>query len=236
MNLKIGKKSIVTALLILVGLAVYNVLFFVIPFNFEHSAPAFWLTYGFTTFFLLFAAVIAFLGLRNKKITYRVFGIPLLKLAVASIIFQLIVDILVMSLGSFFTFPAWIVGVVDTLAVAYVIIALIVYVTFKDHIETIDSYAKKEQYTKELRIELEVLKNKYSSCELAKELNGLYETVLYTDPVSSEEVAEVENEILSKLDDLRKQLEENNLDEARKSIDTLNNLIAERKTRLKSVR
>lgn len=232
MSFKIGKRAIVTGTIILILLALYNVLYFVIPFNREFSNGAFWITYGFTTFYFVFSAFIVFLGIKDKKIDSRVFGIPLIKLAIGSCIAELLIDAIVMGVGNWFTVPFWAVIIVEAIITAYVFIAVISRYALKEHISQVDSYKEKTNFIKELRAELGVLKNKYSSHELAKEINELYETARFTDPVSDESVETIENQITSKLETLKTQLKSGELDSSKQTIQNINDLLVERKIKV----
>lgn len=234
LNIKIGKKGLITAAILLIALAVYNVLFFVIPFDRTHSSVSFWVTYGFTTFLVIFDAVIVFLGLKDKNIKSRIFGIPLLKLAYAAVVTQFVIDAVVMSVGNFFAIPAWAVTIVEVLLFAYVLIALIVRAAYKDHIAKIDSYENKESFIKELRIEVSSLIDATKDKELKKELENLSDLVRYTDPVSSKEVTEIEDEIIEQVSKLKNEL--NDGDNASVVIKKIIQLIKERKNRLQAGR
>mgnify|MGYP003316369179 CR=1 FL=1 len=236
MTIKIGKKAIITGAVILIALALYNVFYFVIPFNRDLSNGAFWVSYGFTTFFFVFAAFIVFLGVKDKELKLRIFGISLVKLAIGTCIAQLVVDAVVMGVGNWFAFPTWVAAVADSVIAAYVFVAVITRFVYKGHIEKIDSYEKKESFVKELRVELETLNNTYASHELAKEINGLFELAKYTDPVSNREVEPLEDEISSKVEVLKKQLEAGDAEAARQSITKIDSLLKERKLRVKNAR
>ena len=102
LKLKVGKRGIVTALILLILLAVYNVLFFVIPFDRSHSNGAFWVTYGVTTFLIVFMAVVVFIGFGSKELKSKVFGFPIVYLGYSTLITQLVIDMVVMGVGNFF--------------------------------------------------------------------------------------------------------------------------------------
>lgn len=236
MTIKIGKKGIITGLVILITLAVYNVLYFVIPFNRELSNSAFWVTYGFTTFFFAFSAIIVFLGVKDKELKNRIFGIPLVKLAIGVCITLLVIDAVVMGVGNWFSIPVWVPVIVDTLISAYALISLIARYTYKQHAIEVDSSEKKQSFVNELRIELETLNSSYSNHELSKEINALYELAKYTDPVSNKDVVMIEDEISSKLENLEKQLEAGEVDSAKQTITKIDSLLKERKLRVKNAR
>ena len=68
------------------------------------------------------------------------------------------------------------------------------------------------------------------------ELEKLFETIKYMDPVSSKEVEEVEDQIAFETEKLAKLLENGETDSALKAIDKINNLLNERKIGLKNSR
>lgn len=63
-RVKIGKKTIVTTLILAIIMAAYNVLYFVIPYNRDLSNAAIWITYGVTMFLIAFSAVTVCIGIR----------------------------------------------------------------------------------------------------------------------------------------------------------------------------
>ena len=236
MKLKIGKRGFVASLVILIGLIAYNVIYFVIPFNRDHSNASFWITYGITTFLMLFMGVVVFLGIGSKTLKSRIFGVPILYLGISVMIAQLIVDALVMGIGNFVDFKYWIVIIIETLLLAFFFISLIARTAYKDTIEKIDASEVKQSFIKELRVNAEVLVGLCKDAEFSKKLNKLYETVKYTDPVSDPSVEEVEDRINDSFSLLRDAVNASNYDEASVKLDEINSLLNERKLRLKSQR
>ena len=232
MKNKLGRNS-VTCLVSLIVLAAYNILYFVIPFNRDLSGAAFWISYGVTNFLILFNLFTIYLGFKDKSLRSRVFGIPIVTLGVYYTIIQFVADILIMSIGSFVKIPYWVVVVFEVLLLATAFISLIARKAYKDAIITIDTKEEKEDFIKDLRIQLDTLVHaSMSDAQLRNDLRKLYETVKYTNPVSKKCVYEIEDDISTKVAALRKAVQDENVVKAKGLIDDITNLIRERKARL----
>ena len=199
LRIRIGKKAIVTTLILAVILAAYNVLYFVIPYNRDLSNAAMWITYGVTTFLIVFSAVTVCIGIYDKELKSRVFGIPILYLGYGVLVAQFVIDTVITAVGSRFDVGAWVAAVVETLLLAFFFISLIARTAYKDTIKKIDEKEYKESFIRELRPELKLLVDSVNDGEVKTALNKLYETVLCTDPVSSKFVIEIEDEISEKI-------------------------------------
>ena len=199
LRIKIGKKAIVTTLILAVILAAYNVLYFVIPYNRDLSNAAMWITYGVTTFLIVFSAVTVCIGIYDKELKSRVLGIPILYLGYGVLVAQFVIDTVITAVGSRFEVGAWVAAVVETLLLAFFFISLIARTAYKDTIKKIDEKEYKESFIRELRSELKLLVDSVNDGEVKTALNKLYETVLCTDPVSSKFVIEIEDEISEKI-------------------------------------
>lgn len=234
LTINIKKSGLITGLIILILLAVYNVLFFVIPFDFSESAGAFWTSYGVTTFLAIFMVVVVALGMAGKELKSKVFGLPIIKLGYSILVAQLVIDLVTMSVGNFYEIPAWILAIVEVFLLTFFFVSLITRVAYKDTISKIDAKEYKESFIKELRIEIQSLYNSVNNENIKRNLNILVELVRYTDPVSNKEVEAVEDEIVNKVTELKCEIE--NEEKALVLISSIINLIKERKIRLKSQR
>lgn len=135
LRIRIGKKAIVTTLILAVILAAYNVLYFVIPYNRDLSNAAMWITYGVTTFLTAFSAVTVCIGIYDKELKSRVFGIPILYLGYGVLVAQFVIDTVITAVGSRFEVGAWVAAVVETLLLAFFFISLIARTAYKDTIK-----------------------------------------------------------------------------------------------------
>lgn len=236
LKLRITKRGIITTLILFILLIVYNVLFFVIPFDRSLSGSSYWLTYGVTTFLVLFMFVVVYIAIGDKNLKSRYFGVPIIRLGYGILIIQFIFDAIIMIIGNWFKIPSWITIVIETLLLACFFISLITRTAYKDTIKKIDNKEYKESYIKELRIELSMLCNKVDEPELKKVLEKLNETVRYTDPVSNRSVVDIEDEISRKVEVLNKNILDKNYNNAIKLALEIDGLLKERKLRARASR
>lgn len=229
LKIKVDKRGIVTGLILLILLIVYNCLYFIIPFNRDYSNGAFWVTYGFTTFLILFMGVVVFLGIGDKKLKSRVFGIPILYLGYSTLMCQFLIDGVVMGVGNFFAIKTWIPTIIEILLISFFFISLIVRTAYKDTIKKIDAQEYKESYIKQLRVDLGRLLAKADEEEVKIKLSKLYETVKYTDPVSNKAVVEIEDEISRQVSKLEEALLNGDKDNSLALIKQIVDLVNERK-------
>ena len=182
LRIKIGKKAIVTTLILAVILAAYNVLYFVIPYNRDLSNAAMWITYGVTTFLIVFSAVTVCIGIYDKELKSRVLGIPILYLGYGVLVAQFVIDTVITSVGSRFEVGAWVAAVVETLLLAFFFISLIARTAYKDTIKKIDEKEYKESFIREIEDEIsekiKALKESVAAGDDVKSLNLIRETDL----------------------------------------------------------
>lgn len=233
LRVKIGKKTIVTTLLLVVILAAYNVLYFAIPYNRDLSNAAIWITYGVTTFLIAFSAVTVCIGICDKELKSRVLGVPILYLGYGVLVAQFVVDIVITAVGSIFEIGALFAAVIETLLLAFFFVSFIARTAYKDAIKKIDEKAYKESFIRELRPELKLLVDSVNAGEVKTALNKLYETVLYTDPVSSEFAIEIEDEISEKIKALKESLDAGDDVKSLNLIRETDLLVKERKLKLR---
>lgn len=234
LRIRIGKKAIVTTLILAVILAAYNVLYFVIPYNRDLSNAAMWITYGVTTFLIVFSAATVCIGIYDKESKSRVLGIPILYLGYGVLVAQFVIDIVIAAVGSRFEVGAWVAAVVETLLLAFFFISLIARTAYKDTIKKIDEKEYKESFIRELRPELKLLVDSVNDGEVKTALNKLYETVLCTDPVSSKFVIEIEDEISEKVKALKESISAGDDVKSLNLIRETDLLVKERKLKLRS--
>ena len=234
LKLRVTKRGVVTGLILLILLAMYNVLYFVIPFDRSHSNGAFWVTYGVTSFLIVFMAVVMFIGFHDKNLKSRIFGVPIVYLGFSTLITQFVIDAVVMAVGNFFEIWTWIPVVVEVLLVGFFIISLILRTAYKDTIKKIDAQVEKKTYIKDLRVQLDALVEVNKIDTVKAELEKLAETVRYADPVSSKHSVETEDQITVAFETLSKAINSGDAEKAAVSIAKMNRLLNERKALLKN--
>lgn len=233
MKNRLEKKNWVSIQIISILLVAYNILFFAIPFNRELSCVAFWLTYGVTHFIAIANVFLVFLGINDRKVESRIFGIPIIQLGVAIGAIQLGLDILVMLIGNWVAFPYWLVIILEVVLLTVFGISTIVRKTYKNTIIRISSGKNNEEFIKNLRIELEqIFRALQGDAVTKRDMFRLLESARYTIALSDERVFDLEEEISQKVAELREFIEDKNFIKTEEAIYQINSLLKERKARL----
>ena len=237
MTIKLGKKTLITLLILLIVAAIYNVVYFVVPWKRELSNAAFWVTYGCTWLALVFAGIVTAIAFGKKDLKSRVFGIPIFYVGYCVVILQLVIDFVVMGVGSWYVIKYWIPLIIEVLVYGIAAISIIARTAYRDSIDQMETKAEqKKAFIKEFRIELDVLVSSNKIDSIKPELDTLAEKVRYTDPVSSSAVTEVEDQIVNEFELLQKAISDGEADKAKNLISKVSNLLDERKARLKADR
>lgn len=236
MTINIGKKAGITLAIIGLIAVVYNVIFFVVPWNNGMSVAATWITYGCTWLALIFGGVVTAVAFNKKELKSRIFGIPVHCVGYTVLLLQLLIDGVVMGVGHWFEIAFWIPTIVEVLLFALATITVIVRAANRDFIESIDKKEVKEAYIKQLRIEVDSLVEANTIDAINADLVKLAETVRYTDPVSHKNVEDTEDQITVAFEELEKAVAEGDVAKAQSSIAKMNRLLNERKAILKNAR
>ena len=78
------------------------------------------------------------------------------------------------------------------------------------------------------KIEVESLENKTSDSDFNKDIHKFVEKVKYSDPMSANELVDIENEISIKYDTLKDNILNEKLDDAKKNLAEINDLVDKR--------
>ena len=236
MTINIGKKAGITLAIIGLIAVVYNVIFFVVPWNNGMSVAATWITYGCTWLALIFGGVVTAVAFNKKELKSRIFGIPVHCVGYTVLLLQLLIDGVVMGVGHWFEIAFWIPTIVEVLLFALATITVIARAANRDFIDSIDKKEVKEAYIKQLRIEIDSLVEANTIDTIKADLVKLAETVRYTDPVSHKDVEDTEDQITVAFEELEKAVAEGDVAKAQSSIAKMNRLLNERKAILKNAR
>ena len=228
MKLTKNKGMYFTAIFII--LAVYNVIAFVIPFNREGT---FWVGYGFSMFALLLTAIVIFNVFDKPSYKSKFYGIPLISLVWIYLIIQLIVGLLQMIMDFI---PIQYMIMLNTILLGVCLVGLLAVKATKDEIERIDEEIKEKVfYIKSLQVDVEGLVNKASD-DMKKILKDLAETIRYSDPMSSSQLAAIENKIEVKTSVLTEAVEKADNDTIKTLCNELQQLFAERNRKCKMLK
>lgn len=190
----ISKRIRILLCMVAIIFIVYNVVVFSIAGFLNHTAT-FWVSYAFMM--VTFAAVISAIALlENKTLRMRdwLFRLPLIKHSVIFAICEVITSTIMMIFSTIIP-----VGV----ALAIQIVMLGIYAVFalscliaKEMITEVNDNVKRyTSFIKLLRIDAEMVARTSTDNATRDAFLALAEQIKYSDPISSEELADIENEL-----------------------------------------
>lgn len=216
-------------LIIAIILVVYSVLVFVIPFT-KMNMATFVISYIASVIALLSQVYVAYIAFKGEdNLTSKVYGFPIIKLGYIYLGVQFALSILFYILGAFIDVPVWICIILYVLVLGLAAVGLITTSTYKEAIEEIE--VKKEDnkvFIKELRRDTLVYSSKIKDQTTKDLFDKFLDIVRYSDPVSNENLKEIENEINSKYEEIKVLVSHDNYLVANKEIENLIDLVNRR--------
>ena len=216
-------------LIIAIILVVYSVLVFVIPFT-KMNMATFVISYIASVIALLSQIYVAYIAFKGEdNLTSKVYGFPIIKLGYIYLGVQFALSILFYILGAFIDVPVWICIVLYVLVLGLAAVGLITTSTYKEAIEEIEVTKEDNKvFVKELRRDTLVYSSKIKDQTTKDLFDKFLDIVRYSDPVSNENLKEVEEEIKSKYEEIKVLVSHDNYLVANKEIENLIDLINRR--------
>ena len=216
-------------LIIAIILVVYSVLVFVIPFT-KMNMAAFVISYIASVIALLSQIYVAYIAFKGEdNLTSKVYGFPIIKLGYIYLGVQFALSILFYILGAFIDVPVWICIILYVLVLGLAAVGLITTSTYKEAIEEIEVTKEDNKvFIKELRRDTLVYSSKIKDQTTKDLFDKFLDIVRYSDPVSNENLKEIENEINSKYEEIKVLVSHDNYLVAKKEIENLIDLINRR--------
>ena len=192
------KKGLAYAVLV-IAFALFNVIAFFIP---TEKTATFWIAYAFSAIAFLLQIVIWKLAFKGTDtIKSKFLGIPLLSVGFRYLVIQVIAFAVFMI---FPTLPTWIPVVVCSVILGGSAICLIGTETGREEIIRVEEKVKsKVFYIKSLQVDVEMLAETESDTTTKAELTKLAEKIRFSDPMSSDALAEIETEIADKIKEIK---------------------------------
>ena len=193
------KNSVMAYAVLAISFTLFNVIAFVIP---TAKTATFWIAYAFTV--IAFASQIAiwkvaFNGANTLKSKFL--GIPLIPVGITYWIIQIIAFVVFMALP---LTASWIAVVVCALILGISAICLIGTEIGREEISRVEEKVEKKVfYIKSLQVDIEMLSSTESDVDTKAALIKLAEKIRFSDPMSSEALAELEAEISAKVKELK---------------------------------
>lgn len=196
-----GKKVQIRGLIILIIIAaVYSVAVFVLPFPKENAI--FWLSYLFTLAALgaqVYVMRVAFS--RGRDTRSKFYGFPIARVGVTYLMAQLILGLLFM--GRARIVPVWLPIVVYTVLLGAAAIGFIAADVMRDEIERQDVKLKKDvACMRALQSKTASMARLAQDDQVRRALERFSEDLRFSDPVSSESLADIEADLAACVDEL----------------------------------
>lgn len=190
MNKKSGSLIAVYAIV----LVIWSVIFWGIPFSRNASTM---ISYIFSVIAVIYGLGIIFYSFsKGNDIKSKIYGFPIFRIGAAYTAAQIIFTLIIAITGFFTTVPAWIVWVVSTIFAGLATIGVIAADNAHDIIETQErEIAEKTTVIKYFRLSIDDIIMSSKDMQLKRSLEKLSEEIKYSDPVSSDELEKIENEI-----------------------------------------
>lgn len=191
------KKGTVRTVIVAVAvLAVYHLIVFTAPFV---KNAAFWSSYVFTlTAFAVVAASIYIAFVKNPDARSRFYGFPLGRIGTVYGIAQLVVSLLVMGFAVWI--PWWAAVIVYAVGLGLSVVGLVAADVVVDEIREQDAKLKVDVAV------MRALQSKVSQMagqSEEKAIKALSDEFRYSDPVSSDALAEIERDLAAVVDELQ---------------------------------
>ena len=221
------KNTVAFGLIYVILLGVFNLLVFTIS---KSRNDVFWLSYGFMTLAFVVQIVSMFMSFKSADVETAFFGIPLASFSV----FYLGAELVIGALFMIFQMASLTLAlVIQVLVLAVFLIIAIISLLSRDTVQQISDNVKEHvSNLKSVLVDIEMLMDGCTDPELKASLRKLSETVKYSDPISNEAVADVEQRIMRKISELRINIDDNQIADAKQSCADLERLYVERNKKL----
>ncbi len=179
--------------------ALFNVIAFVIPTD---KKPTFWIAYVFSVVAFVLQIVVWTLAWKNgDTLKSKFLGIPVIHVGIVYLILQLIAFGVFMALPNI---PAWVAVVVCALILGISAVCMVGTQVGKNAIEQTEARVRQKVfYIKSLQVDVELLAERETDTTVKASLQKLAEQIRFSDPISHEALADVENTIREKVEQLK---------------------------------
>ncbi|MBD5112462.1 MAG: hypothetical protein HDT42_08050 [Ruminococcaceae bacterium] len=208
----------------------YCVLFLVIPFPKSGTA---WVEFAFTLIAICTGAGISWYAFKNEGLTSKIYGFPMFKVGFIYMIVQIIVGCVIVIVGCFVAVPIWVAVVASIVILAVAGIGFIGTDNARDII--IEQQAQTQASVKQMkmfRLDMQYIVDICADTELKKVLEKLADQFKFSDPVTCDELFDIEDNLKREVKSLAA-IVNSDKELARKKIDEVSILLADRNRRCK---
>ena len=200
-----------------------SVIAFAVP---SEKNAVFWISYAFTL--IAFAAQIVIwkstLG-RAESLKSKFLGFPIVHIGMVYLVVQVIAFAVFLFIP---TLPIWSAVVACTVVAGVSSVCMIAYDVGRSEIERVSAKVQEKAfYIKQMQADVELLAGAETDAATKSTLTQLAEKIRYSDPMSDEQIVDIENRIAAKIAELKSSTDKV------KIINELNSLLDERNRKIK---
>ena len=200
-----------------------SVIIFAVP---TAKTAEFWISYVFTVIAFATQIIIwsATLG-RSESLKSKFLGFPVVHIGIVYLVVQIITFIVFLSIP---TLPIWSAVVICAVVAGVSVVCMIASDVGRSEIERVSAKVhEKTFYIKQLQADVELLAGAETDTATRSALMQLAEKIRYSDPMSNEQIADIEDRITAKIAELKSSADK------MKIISELNLLLDERNRKIK---
>lgn len=221
------KNIVGIALIYAILLGLFNLLVFTI---FKTRTNVFWLSYAFVTLAFAVQIISMSLAFKTADVETVFFGIPLASFSIYYLCAAVVIGVVFIIFQRVNFMLALIIQLL--VLAAFLIIAIISLMT-RDTVQQIgDNIKENVNNLKSVLVDIELMRDSCSDPELKEALRKLSETVKYSDPITNDSVANVEQRIIQKASELRINIDDGQIADAMQTCGELERLYVERNKKL----
>lgn len=178
--------------------ALVSIIAFAVPFI---KTATFWIAYVFTSAAFAAQIIIWKKALGNEELKSKFLGFPVVHIGIVYVIIQTVVFAVFMFVP---TLPAWSAIVVCSIIAGVSAVCMISADAGRNEIERVEAKVQKKVfYIRELQSDVELIAAAETDTETKAALTQLAEKIRFSDPMSNEQLADLENKISTKVLELK---------------------------------
>lgn len=188
--------------------AVFSVVAFSVPFV---KTPVFWLAYVFAVIAIVYQIYVFRISFGDGgSVQSKLYGFPIARVGVIYLIVQLLVSLAEMVLAAFI--PAWAVVILNVLPIAFAVVGCIAADIVRDEIARQDTQLKRDvSNMRALQSMSAALVGQCNDADLKETMQNVADEFQFSDPVSSEQTKDLEQELQNQMNEIQKALVDSDL-------------------------
>lgn len=199
--MKENKVRIQGLIILAILFVVYTVIAFALPFP---KNGVFLLAYLFSVVaFGIQIYVFRISFQRGSDVKSKFYGFPIAKIGVLYLLVQIVVSLIMMALS--ILVPIWLALILQAIILAAAGVGVIAADVMRNEIHRQDTVLRKDVSSmRGMQSKIRMLAGQCADTEISEDVSRLSEALRYSDPVSSQALAEIEKELESLIDELQK--------------------------------